>query len=258
MTQFSRKEHGVRPWVLTLLLIVVGLVLPRLVWAETGLLRGARTPLVALTADRATPARPLYGPRQDASQTGPSLFAGASGVLAPMPARLSAPLMPRKHATGPVAGILDIIARAEAGPSGYDAVQYGARTKPPRPPTRMTLAEIEAWTRDTPGQPHAIGRYQFIPATLRRLTRALELPADTRFTPDIQDRLAERLLMEAGLDRFRAGELGRIAFMNNLARIWAGLPTSSGRSHYHGYAGNKATMSWARFEREMAGLFGGT
>ena len=43
--------------------------------------------------------------------------------------------------------------------------------------------------------------------------------------------------------------------MHNLARIWAGLPTASGRSHYHGHAGNRATMTWARFESAMAPIF---
>jgi hypothetical protein len=45
--------------------------------------------------------------------------------------------------------------------------------------------------------------------------------------------------------------------MNNLAKIWAGLPNSTGKSHYHGYAGNQATMTWARFDAEMAMIFPG-
>ena len=45
--------------------------------------------------------------------------------------------------------------------------------------------------------------------------------------------------------------------MDSLAKIWAGLPTSSGRSHYDGYAGNAATMSWAQFDDEMARILEG-
>ena len=37
----------------------------------------------------------------------------------------------------------------------------------------MTLDEIFAWIAATPGQPHAIGRYQFIPDTLRMLVNRL-------------------------------------------------------------------------------------
>jgi hypothetical protein len=40
--------------------------------------------------------------------------------------------------------------------------------------------------------------------------------------------------------------------MNNMAKIWAGLPTSNGKSHYDGYAGNKAMVTWARFDAVMA------
>jgi hypothetical protein len=40
-----------------------------------------------------------------------------------------------------------------------------------------------------------------------------------------------------------------------LAKIWAGFPTSTGRSFYHGYAGNYATISWNEFDHHMASIF---
>ncbi|KIN65501.1 hypothetical protein Z945_544 [Sulfitobacter noctilucae] len=144
-----------------------------------------------------------------------------------------------------------LIEEAESRRDGYDAVQHGARVKPGKRPTQMTLAEIFNWIKATPGQPHAIGRYQFIPATLRRVVKKTGVKPGQRFSPAVQDQLADVLLAEAGLNRFRAGKLGRTAFMNNLAKIWAGLPNSSGKSHYAGYAGNKASVSWARFEAVM-------
>lgn len=148
-----------------------------------------------------------------------------------------------------------LIASAEAGSKGYDAVQYGARVKPDRMPTEMTLGDIFAWIKATPGQPHAIGRYQFIPSTLARLVTILDAGPHERFSPQLQDRLADILLQDAGFDAYRAGELTRHQFMNNLAKIWAGLPNSSGRSHYHGHAGNAATMTWSVFDSEMARIF---
>ena len=66
-----------------------------------------------------------------------------------------------------------------------------------------------------------------------------------------------RELIIEGLTAFREGVMTRTAFMNNIAKIWAGLPNSSGRSHYHGYAGNRATMTWAHFEGQMARIFPG-
>lgn len=218
-------------------------------------------------------ATPLYGGHETAPliqtsavgamvQNGQgSLFAGTAegGLLAPYPARVRRGQAPGLLPAGPlrsgVAGLKGLIARAEAGPDGYDAVVWSARIKPPKPPTRMTLAEIFAWIEATPGQNHAIGRYQFIPKTLRWLVARAGLSLQARFSPQLQDQLAQMLLQDAGLQAFLAGELPRTAFMNNLARTWAGLPTQTGRSHYHGLAGNKATMSWDDFETQMAHLF---
>lgn len=151
--------------------------------------------------------------------------------------------------------IRDIIQQAESSRAGYDAVQHGARVKPPRLPTQMTVAEIYQWIDDTPGQPHAIGRYQFIPKTLRRVMQKIDASPQQRFSPALQDRLADVLLAEAGYHEIKQGELTRRAFMNNLAKIWAGLPNDTGRSHYHGHAGNKASMTWARFDAQMAQVF---
>jgi muramidase (phage lysozyme) len=145
-----------------------------------------------------------------------------------------------------------LIQEAESRKDGYDVVQHGARIKPAKRPTRMTLEELLAWIDATPGQPHAIGRYQFIPKTLRRLIEKTGAKLSQRFDPKMQDQLADVLLAEAGLQKFRAGTLERQAFMNNMAKIWAGLPTSNGKSHYDGYAGNKAMVTWARFDAVMA------
>lgn len=190
-------------------------------------------------------------PRSDSSLS-PSLFAGRAGnsLFAPRPPRSSDGSPPLAGSTR-TAQLLSLIARAEAGSAGYDAVQHGARIRPPRPPTQMTLAEIYAWIAATPGQPHAIGRYQFIPSTLREVAGIAGVSPEIRFSPRLQDRLAHVLLERAGLAAFQSGQMDRRTFMHNLARIWAGLPLPSGRSYYEGYAGNSATMSWAAFEDGM-------
>jgi len=121
----------------------------------------------------------------------------------------------------------------------------------------MTLGEIYEWIRVTPGQPHAIGRYQFIPATLRHSAKRLRLPPETRFSPEVQDQLANLLLGDAGFLKVQKSEISVEAFMLNLAKIWAGLPLPSGRSYYQGYAGNKATMDYAVFAREVRAILGG-
>ena len=204
----------------------------------------------------------LFGAGGGARGAGGSLFAGSAGLFAPRDSASAEGVpvaAPAAFGTRPgTAGLFDLIAAAEAGPDGYDAVQHGARHRPALPPTRMTLGQILDWIEATPGQPHAIGRYQIIPATLRGLMQRLQLDPGLLFDPALQDRLATRLIRDAGYDAFAAGRIGRHAFMNNLARVWAGLPTSSGQSHYHGHAGNRATMTWARFEAGMQAIFPGS
>jgi hypothetical protein len=188
-----------------------------------------------------------------------SLFSGREpgSLFAPLPRRQRA-TTPGSFPSGSVDRLLALIAKAEAGHAGYDAVQHGARVKPGKRPTQMTLGQIYDWIAATPGQPHAIGRYQFIPPTLRRVARIRGFGPDTVFTPGVQDTMALLLLEEAGLTDFRAGRLDRQGFMRNLARIWAGLPLPNGKSYYHGHAGNKATISWAYFDIAMQRIWPGT
>ncbi|MEX5563075.1 hypothetical protein SM764_06605 [Pseudophaeobacter sp. 1A16562] len=183
-----------------------------------------------------------------------SLFRGRSGnsMFRDLPRRSSIGI-----GGGAASKLMQLIASAEAGKAQYDAVQYAATIRPPKLPTQMTVGEIYKWIDDTPGQQHAIGRYQFIPATLKRLVKHVGASRSDRFSPQLQDRLAHQLLEEAGLSATMAGDMSRHDFMNNLAKIWAGLPTSSGKSYYHGLAGNKAVLSWAKFDKEMAQLFPG-
>ena len=154
-----------------------------------------------------------------------------------------------------VAQLLDLIAFAEAGARQYDAVHQSARHRPPGRPTQLTLGQIFNWTKATPGQHHAIGRYQFIPSTLASLVRRAGLSSSTRFTPRIQDQLAMLLLQDAGLGKFQAGQLSKARFMRNLAKIWAGLPLQNGRSYYHGYATNRATISRDFYEKQINRIF---
>lgn len=228
----------------------------------TSPLRADVAPLITLTAAPLLggSATSLFGEAGGVtvSSTG-SLFAGtrSGSMFAPLPPRARTSLdIPRAlSGQSPVAQLLSLIARVEAGRAGYDAVQHGARTRPPRAPTQMTLGDIYDWIAATPGQPHAIGRYQFIPPTLRRVAQIRGLGPETAFTPQVQDTLALVLLEDAGLRAFEAETLGRRQFMRNLARIWAGLPLPNGQSFYEGYAGNSASMSWAEFEGGIARIW---
>ena len=149
-----------------------------------------------------------------------------------------------------------LIEFAESPALGYDAIHHSARKRTGKKPTRMTLAEIHSWIEATPGQHHAIGRFQIIPSTLARLQSRLGLPGSTRFSRETQNRMAALLIADAGYAEFRAGRLSLSGFMDNLARIWAGLPLASGKSAYHGYAGNRATITRAFYAEQMGRIFG--
>ena len=194
--------------------------------------------------------------RSTSDSTSPGLFIGRhekgmfSERIARAPAKASVGIKGLRGSDVKV--IRAMIEEAESRRDGYDAVQFGAVIKPPKRPTQMTVAEVFAWIDATPGQPHAIGRYQFVPDTLRRVVLKTGVRHNARFGPVVQDQLADVLIAEAGLQKFRAGKMSRTEFMNNLAKIWAGLPNSTGKSHYDGYAGNKASVTWARFDAVMA------
>lgn len=226
------------------LCVGLGLIDPATADPATGSLFAARQPLFSMQTES-----------RDAVSSA-SLFVDRAegGLFAALPGRLDAPL---RRGGAKAAHLRDLIARAEAGRAGYDAVQHGARVKPLRRPTDMTLQDIYDWIEATPGQPHAIGRYQFIPPTLRHSAARLDLPASTRFSPAVQDRLADLLLGDAGLMKVKAGEMSVDTFMLNLAKIWAGLPIPSGRSYYEGVAGNKATMTYEAYARQVRAIMGG-
>ena len=84
--------------------------------------------------------RPTHAPE---IATRASLFAPDNqiGFFAPLPE--PSPTAPTVQGTGnePVDHLLSLIARAEAGAAGYDAVQHGARVKSAQLPTDMTLGE---------------------------------------------------------------------------------------------------------------------
>lgn len=150
-----------------------------------------------------------------------------------------------------------LIAFAEAPKGRYDSIHHGAKIRPAKKPSQMTLAEIYQWIDDTPGQPHAIGNFQIIPSTLLNLQKRLGLPDGVLFNRATQNRMAALLLADAGHHKFGSGKISLATYQNNLARIWAGLPLASGKSAYHGYAGNRATITRAFYDQKMQLIFGG-
>ena len=152
--------------------------------------------------------------------------------------------------------LLSLIGSAEAGPAGYDAIHHRASVLPDKAPTELTVQEIFDWIDETPRQNHAIGRYQIIPMTLSYLVAAENVPMTAVFSPPLQDRLAKRLIEDAGLSEFLSGQMAPANFLDSLAFVWAGLPLGSGLSAYEGFAGNSATMTRSSYEDRFTEIFG--
>lgn len=148
-----------------------------------------------------------------------------------------------------------LIQYAESSAHGYDAVQHRAKITPAKKPTQMTFAEIFDWIEATPNQQHAIGRYQIIPDTLRKLVSQTKVDLGVTFTPGVQDGLANILIVEAGYAEFMAGQISLDRFMDNLAGVWAGLPLKTGKSAHEGIAGNSATVTRTFYKEQMARIF---
>lgn len=99
---------------------------------------------------------------------------------------------------------------------------------------------------------YAVGRYQFIPKTLRYAVRVSGVSYSDKFTPDTQDKLFAALLnhKRPAVGSYIRGEHSNKNWaLNELAREWASVEYRYGRGYYDGYAGNRAKIS-----RYKAGL----
>ena len=151
--------------------------------------------------------------------------------------------------------LFSLIASVEAPNKQYNAVHLEAKVLPPALPSRLSIQEVIEWIAATPGQHHAIGRYQIIPDTFAYLIEAENIQPTALFDQEMQDRMAERLLKDAGWTKFQRGELSLGAFMDRIARVWAGFPMENGQSAYEGVAGNRAVISRKRFKEAMSAIF---
>ncbi len=176
------------------------------------------------------------------------------GVPGKTPPRLSSFRLPKGSKVSQLYALIEF---AESPTAGYDAIHHSATRLPSKPPTQLSFGEIKSWIKATPGQHHAIGRYQVIPSTFVNLQVRLGLPDKTVFNRSVQDKMAAVLLADAGYHEFMAKEISLERFMDNLALTWAGLPKADGKSHYHGYAGNRATLTRAFYRRQMTAIFSG-
>jgi muramidase (phage lysozyme) len=154
-------------------------------------------------------------------------------------------------AGGPISldRIRELIAGVESG-GDYNKLVGGKTANL----TGMTLAEVYKFQDQMLHSgfvSSAIGKYQFIKSTLAGLATELGLGPDTKFTADVQDKLANQLIKKQGFDAAASGKMSKQDFLHRLATQWAGLPGSPAGGLYDG-ATNKAGISWESALAKMA------
>ena len=95
----------------------------------------------------------------------------------------------------------------------------------------------------------AVGRYQFIPKTLRFAVSMSDVKITDKFTPDTQNRLFAALLehKRPEIGAYLRGEHDSLnAALRGLAKEWASVEYFGwgGRGYYNHIGGNRAHISW--------------
>jgi len=139
--------------------------------------------------------------------------------------------------------LLELLGRSE-GTSAHDGYNetlgYGAYTGGDVNLVGMTLAEIDALQTKMLRHPKnklrssALGMYQIVRTTLREIKKTLDLPESAKFDAEMQDCMGCYLLGVRGIDKWLAGRLSEDTMINNLAKEWASIPTTSGKGYYSG------------------------
>ena len=164
--------------------------------------------------------------------------------------------------TGGMKGLLGMISKGEGGKGakGYNRLVYGRGSPKYAPLTNMTLGQVLQYQRGMIARGHAssaVGKYQFIRATLKRTIAHSGLSMGTKFTPAIQDKLAIELLKNDGkMNAYLNGKINADQFERNIAGIWASVAHgSSNRGKYDGDKhGNMATTKYGPMISAIKGI----
>lgn len=146
------------------------------------------------------------------------------------------------------ADLLNMIAKVESR-SNYNAY-FGNANNTEIQFTSMSVGEVLAWQRQfvATGSPSsAVGRYQFIDATLQGLVHEQKINESEIFDEALQDKLAVALLERRGIREYAENKISRETFAHNLSKEWAALPKTIGahpeRSYYASDGLNNAQIS---------------
>lgn len=150
--------------------------------------------------------------------------------------------------------VRDMIGKAEG--ADYNTIFSHAEKKYGVNITDMTIAEIQTLQKRMSANlgSSAVGKYQIIYKTLANAVEKLGISPDTKFTPEVQDRLADFLMDARGYQKWTSGKMDSGTFLNNMAQEWASIPTTAGKSFYEGdKMGNSATQGGMKLASLISG-----
>ena len=145
--------------------------------------------------------------------------------------------------------LMDLIAKGEGN---YNSVNRGYAGDTPGGIQGITGQTFENYTvgqvmEMQRSSLYAVGRYQFIPSTLRWAVRHSSVDELDMFTPEVQDRLMATLVIfkRPAVGAYLRGDHDLLGWaLNELAKEWASIEYRYGRSYYS-VGGNRAKITRA-------------
>ncbi len=144
--------------------------------------------------------------------------------------------------------LADLLARGEGN---YNSVNRGWAGDTPQGIDGLTGSSFAGFSvrrvlEMQSGWLYAVGRYQFIPNTLRFAVDSSSVSWSDSFTPEVQDRLMAALVLykRPTIISYLQGSHDNVgAAVDALAREWACVEYRNGRGYYDGYGGNRASLT---------------
>jgi hypothetical protein len=146
-----------------------------------------------------------------------------------------------------------LIARGEGDYSTFKRGNAGDSARKKIDFSQMTIQEIMTLQSLRPGNPNrlfAVGKYQVIPVTMRGAVAALSINTNDKFAPAMQENVFRNYLIadkRPSVKRFIVGQSNNLLGAQfALALEFASVADpNTGRSHYGGSGGNRASITSA-------------
>ena len=180
-----------------------------------------------------------------------TILAGSTGVFR-RPARAALGAVCDNPDFTPVTKIVaplgDLIARGEGD---YNAINRGRAGDTPGGIQGLTGQTFENYTvgqvmEMQRSRIYAVGRYQFIPKTLRFAVKMSDVDELDMFTPETQDKLMVALIVykRPAVGAYLRGAHDNLNWaLNEMAKEWASIEYRNGRGFYDHIGGNRAHIS---------------